>query len=52
MRFFLSQCEYKWTHARNPDKTMENIWVRRELGEELLKYIATKGYDLALIRSK
>ena len=35
MRFYLSQCEYKWTHARNPNKTMENIWVRRELGEEL-----------------
>ena len=51
MRFYLSQCEYKWTHARNPNKTMENIWVRRELGEELSKYIATKGYDLALIRS-
>ena len=48
MRFFLSQCEYKWTHAHKP---MENLWVRRELGEELSKYIATKGYNLSLIRS-
>ena len=48
MRFFLAQCEYKWTHAR---KSMEDLWVRRELGEELSKYIATKGYDLVLIRS-
>ncbi len=48
MRFFLAQCEYKWSHAR---KSMEDLWVRRELGEELSKYIATKGYDLVLIRS-
>ena len=43
MRFFLSQCEYKWSHAH---KEMETIWVRRELGEDLSKHIATKGYDL------
>ena len=48
MRFFLAQCEYKWSHAR---KSMEDLWVRRELGEELSKYIATKGYDLVLVRS-
>lgn len=48
MRFFLSQCEYKWSHAK---KSMENIWVRRELGEELSKYIAEQGYELTLIRS-
>jgi|TARA_X000000950_G_scaffold2981_1_gene3086 hypothetical protein len=30
---------------------MEDLWVRRELGEELSKHIATKGYDLVLIRS-
>ena len=31
-RFYLSQCEYKWTHAYTH---MEQIWVRKELGEEL-----------------
>jgi hypothetical protein len=30
---------------------MEDLWVRRELGEELSKYIATKGYDLVFVRS-
>jgi len=30
---------------------MEDLWVRRELGEELSKFIATKGYNLSLIRS-
>ena len=49
LRFFLAQCEYKWSHAH---KSMEDLWVRRELGEELAKHVATKGYDLVLIRSK
>ena len=49
MRFFLTQCEYKWSHAHN---RMETLWVRRELGDELSKYIVKQGYKLVLIRSK
>ena len=34
MRYFLGQCEYKWTHS---DSRMEQIWIQRELGDDFTK---------------
>ena len=47
-RYYLSSCEYKWTHAHSD---MEHIWVRRELGEELFAQCNQPGYELDYIRS-
>ena len=47
-RFYLSQCEYKWTHAYTH---MEHIWVRKELGEELFHLCNTHGFDLVYLRT-
>jgi len=44
-RYYLSQCEFKWTHREN---NMYNLWVRRELGEELYKQCNQPGYELHL----
>jgi hypothetical protein len=48
MRYYLGSCEYKWTHAH---KSMEDIWVRREIGEQLFKQCNQPGFDLVYIRS-
>ena len=48
MRYYLAQCEYKWTHV---DTDMETLWVRRELGDELYKTVETNGWDLQLLRT-
>jgi len=49
MRYFLSQCEYKWTHAKK--SRMENMWVMRELGQELWKQCNQPGFNIVLVRS-
>ena len=48
MRYYLGQCEYKWTHA-NTD--MEKLWVQRELGTELFKTIESNNWCWVLLRS-
>lgn len=48
MRYFLGQCEYKWSHARTD---MEQLWVRRELGEDLFSTVESNGWDWVLMRS-
>ena len=52
MRYYLGQCQYKWSHtAEQGNERMEQIWIRRELGEELYKEINQKDYNLVLYRS-
>ena len=52
MRYFLGQCEYKWSHtAEQGNERMEQIWIRKELGEELYKEINVEDYRLVLLRS-
>lgn len=52
MRYYLGSCEYKWSHtAAHGNAHMENIWVRRELGEELYQEISEKAYTLVLLHS-
>ena len=48
LRYYLSSCEYKWSHARTD---MEQMWVMRELGTELYKLIESKDWEWKLIRS-
>ena len=47
-RFYLGQCEYKWTHA---DTDMEHLWIRRELGDELYKTVESNNWEWHLLRS-
>jgi len=49
MRYYLGQCEYKWTHA-NTD--MEHIWIRRELGNDLYKTVESNNWEWCLLRSR
>ena len=48
MRYYLAQCEYKWSHA---DTNMEHIWIRRELGEDLYTTIESNGWEWCLLRT-
>lgn len=47
-RFYLGQCDYKWSHARGP---VENLWVMEELGEELYRLCNTDGFKLVYQRT-
>ena len=47
-RFYLGQCEYKWTHAH---RQIEMLWIRRELGDELFKTIESNNWTWKLQRS-
>ncbi len=48
MRYYLGQCEYKWTHV---ETEMEQLWIRRELGEELFKTVESNNWNWVLQRS-
>ena len=48
MRYFLGQCEYKWKHS---DSRMEQIWIQRELGDELYKTVESNNWEWKLQRS-
>lgn len=48
MRYYLSSCEYKWSHK---DTTSEHLWVRREVGDEIYKFVETNNWEWVLLRS-
>lgn len=48
MRYYLGQCEYKWTHA---DSSMEQLWVRREVGDEIYQSVESNRWEWKLLRS-
>lgn len=48
MRYYLGQCEYKWSHAKTQ---MEYLWVRRELGDELTESIESNNWTWVLMRT-
>ena len=48
MKYFLGQCEYKWTHANS---RMEQIWIQRELGDGLYKTVESNNWEWKLQRS-
>lgn len=48
MRYYLGSCEYKWTHAK---LEMEQLWIRREVGEEIYKTVEENNWEWKLLRS-
>jgi len=49
MRYYLGQCDYKWTHARTK---MEQLWIERKVTSEVFKEVEHAGWDWVLHRSK
>ena len=47
-RYYLAQCEFKWSHVGT---RMENVWVQRELGDQLFKQCNQTGFNLVMIHS-
>ena len=47
MRFYVGTCEMKWTHEGD----LEQLWIRRELGDELFKEIQQDYYKPVILRS-
>ena len=48
VRYYLGQCEYKWSH-RNTN--LEQLWVRREVGEEIFRTVESNNWEWVLLRS-
>ena len=48
IRYFLGSCEYKWSHA---DTRNEQIWIRREIGDDLYKTVESNNWEWKLLRS-
>jgi len=48
MRYYLGQCEFKWTHAFTH---MEQYWIRRKLGDKLYDTIELNNWKWSLIHS-
>jgi len=48
LRYYLGSCEYKWTHANSQ---MEQLWIMRELGEQLYKTVEENNWTWQLLRS-
>ena len=47
-RYYLATYEFKWTHVGT---RMENVWVQRELGDELYKQCNQEGFQLVMQHS-
>ena len=47
MRFYVGTCEMKWSHKDR----MEQIWIQRELGDELFEEIQQDWYKVVVIRT-
>ena len=47
-RYYLGQCEYKWSHKGT---SMERLWVRREVGDEIFRTVESNNWEWTLIRS-
>lgn len=48
MRYYIGQCEYKWSHAGTD---LELLWVERALGSKLFNDINQEGIEVTLLRS-
>ena len=48
MRYYLSSCEFKWTHARSQ---VEMVWIEREVGTEIFKLVESNNWKWHLVRS-
>jgi hypothetical protein len=48
MRYWLGQCEYKWSHAGT---RMEDMWIMRAITPDIYKLCQQPGFDLRYQRS-
>lgn len=48
MRYYLGSCEYKWAHKGT---RAEQLWVMREVGEDLFKTVEKNDWEWVLLRS-
>lgn len=48
IRYYLKNCEFKWSHVGT---RMEDIWIRRELSDDLYKQCNQDGFNLVMIHS-
>lgn len=48
MRYYLGMLEYKWSHV---ETRMEDLWVRRKLGDELYRTVEENNWTWQFIRS-
>lgn len=48
MRYYLGTCEYKWSHK---DTASEQLWVRREVGDDLFRTVESNNWSWTLLRS-
>jgi len=47
MRFYVGSAEMKWSHKDR----MEQIWIQRELGDELFEEIQQDCYTIVILRT-
>ena len=47
MRYYVGSAEMKWSHKDR----MEQIWIQRELGDELFEEIQQDWYNVVIIRT-
>jgi hypothetical protein len=47
-RIYVGSTEMKWSH----EGRMEQIWIRKEIGEELFEEINQGPYTISVLRSK
>ena len=48
MRYYVGQCEYKWTHKNTK---MERLWIQREVGVDLFKTVEQNDWEMTLLRT-
>ena len=48
MRYYIGQCEYKWTHKNT---NMERLWIQREVGVDLFKTVEQNDWEWTLLRT-
>lgn len=48
MRYYLGQCEYKWSHV---NKSMEPMWIMREIGSEVYKTVEENNWHWTWLRT-
>ena len=47
MRFYVGSAEMKWSHKDR----MEQIWIQRELGDDLFEEIQQDWYNVVILRT-
>ena len=48
MRYYIGQCEYKWSHANKP---MEALWIQRQVGTDIYRTVEENNWDWVWLRT-